>query len=397
MKFIVVGAGIGGLTVALCLSRSGHSVTIVEKTPRFFEVGAGLQCGANALHVLKYLELDEQLAGVAVSPSRVEFKDFQNGHTIHEIGLGAEYNERYGAPYWHLHRADLHAALVNAVQKDGAIDLRLNTSVQRFIEVDDEVRVQCSTNEELIADCLIGADGLNSIIRQQLMGREQASVSQAQFTGQVAWRVVVPTETLGEGWMKPIVANFVGPSKHAVVYYLRNQTLANFVGVVENKQWRNTSWTEQGSWQELKRDFVGWNSTVQKIIDAARAQKCYRWALRRHTALNSWSTKRVTLLGDAAHATLPFMAAGAALAMEDARIFQRSLDAESNLDVALNRYQQHRIPRTANIQSSSMSLGKLYHINNRLLRAAAFKGIGLFGQRRQSLLPEYNANTVELS
>ena len=390
MKILIAGAGIGGLTAGLCLAQAGHEVQIVEQAPELSEVGAGLQCGANAVHVLESLGLLDRIDSVAVRPHRVEFRDYLSGAALHRMDLGNSYQQRYGAPYLHIHRADLQRALYESAQQNLKISFEFGRSAELFTEVADAVTIELDDGQQLNGDCLIGADGIRSKIREQVLG-----VIEPVYTGYVAWRGVVPRQRLPKDFMDTIVSNFVGPDKHMVVYYLRGGQLVNFVGVVENREWRDVSWVANAPWEDFRDDFQGWHSTVESLVHAVDKDQCYRWALCDHQAFSNWSTDRVTLLGDAAHATLPFMASGAAMAIEDARILQRALEQEADVSQALRRYQRHRLPRTAKIQSSSAQLGRIYHLRSRLAMKAAFKAISVIGRRREAFLPDYNANTIE--
>jgi salicylate hydroxylase len=391
MKVVIAGAGIGGLTTALCLAKAGHDIHLVESSPAFLDIGAGIQCGANALCVMQTLGVLDRLTEVAVTPKRVEFRDYQSGLALHTMVLGQSYQEKYGAPYLHLHRSDLHSVLLGAFLNIQPNGLTLDTKVLSYKEHDNLVKVELSNGDSIEADLLVAADGINSVIRKQLLGNTPAT-----FTGNVAWRGVVPVERLPDNWMDTVVSNFVGPNKHMVLYYLRQQRLANFVGVVENKTWTDSSWSAKAPWQDLSADFKGWHPTVRSIIDAVDKDSCYRWALYNHQPFSNWSSNRVTLLGDAAHSTLPFMASGAAMAIEDGRILQRAIEQASSLSEGLQLYQRNRFERTAKIQTTSARAGKLYHFKTSLMRKAAFTVLDKIGARHEAYLPDYDANTVKL-
>jgi len=395
MRILIAGAGIGGLTAALCLQQAGHEVQIFEQSSEFREIGAGIQCGANALRVMDHLGLLQRLQETAVAPERVEFCDHLSGAVLYTAPLGQEYKQEYGAPYLHIHRPDLIAVLVDAFkQRNSGSDTALHMSAQcsHFAEEPAKVVLHLQDGRHFEGDVLIAADGIKSALRQQILGE-----TKPHYTSNVAWRGVVPVENLPDNFMPKITANFVGPNKHMVIYYLRNQRLVNFVGVVESEHSDETSWVNRAPWQELADDFAGWHPTVQAVIDAVDKEQCFRWALYDHPAYRNWSTARVSLLGDAAHATLPFMASGAAMAIEDGRVLQRALDQTDKVEQGLALYQSNRFARTAEIQRSSRHFAKLYHINNRLAQKLAFKALKSIGRRKERFLPDYDANTVELS
>jgi len=250
MKILIVGAGIGGLTTALCLQKAGHEVLLFEQASSFSEVGAGLQCGANVIKVMDWLGLTEQIQAVSVAPERVDFKDAKSAEVLYSTEFGEAYQHKYGAPYLHIHRADLQAVLLEAYK--GHIEL--DAYVSAYEEKTDSVALTLADGRTFEGDCLIGADGIKSAIREQLLGDKKPI-----FTGNVAWRGVVPRDKLPDDFMDKITANYMGQGKHMVIYYLRNQELVNFVGVVKNQQWQEESWTSPAPWQELKEEFEGWH------------------------------------------------------------------------------------------------------------------------------------------
>lgn len=395
MKVIIAGGGIGGLTTALCLGQDGHEVTVLEQAPLFEAVGAGLQCGANALRVFQSLGLEDALEQVSVDPSHIDFLHFRSGQLLNRMQFGEAYRQKYGAAYLHIHRADLHQVLLDAIASQPAISLLHSHQVTAYQEYADRVRVSCANGKFLEADCLIGCDGVRSNVRAQLLGQQYDFV-EPSFTGNVAWRAVVPRDRLPENFMDKQACNFVGHNKHAVIYYLRKQQLVNFVGVVKNPDWREDSWVVKSPWEELQSDFEGWHPRVQQLINAMDKDACYRWALYTHAPLPRWSSDRVTLLGDAAHSTLPFMASGAAMAIEDARIVARCLVSFDDTRSALQAYQRARLPRTTKIQSGSEKMGKIYHLKSGLTQRAAFWLMRKISKKPEAMLASYDANTVAL-
>lgn len=405
MKVLISGAGIGGLTAALCFEKAGHEVQVFERSQALSEIGGGIQCGANALKVLDYLGLLPALKQVAVAPERVDFRDSKTGSTLYSSVWGASYQTKYGAPYWHLHRADLQACLLRALRTD----INLGSAVERYIESPDGISIELADGRVFNGDCLVGADGIKSAVREQLFNNDSTNLTTGaknalpKFTGRVAWRGVVPVERLPADFMQKIASNFMGQGKHMVVYYVRQEQLVNFVGVVPQVGFMSDadsrygrSWVEKAPWTDLKADFEGWHPSVQALINAVDKDRCYRWALHDHRPFDNWSSERVTLLGDAAHSTLPYMASGAAMAIEDGRVLQRALDQADSVAGGLQLYQRNRLARTAKIQTMSAHFGKLYHIQNSVMLKLAFNVLHSVGKRKEGLLPSYDANTVHL-
>jgi len=384
-KILIAGAGIGGLTAAACLLKAGHEVQILEQAPQLTEVGAGIQISANAMHVLKDLGLAETLSAAAVRPQAYVFRLHDSGEEISRFSLADEHLRLHKAPYSQLHRADFQQLLARNVKQV----IRLNARVTGFQETDSAVQVRLASGETLSGDLLIGADGVKSAVREQIAGAAQPA-----YTGDAAWRLTIPTSKLPSGFMDPVMAVWMGPAAHAVCYFLRAGALLNFVGLVETDEVSEESWTARFPWEKLKADFAGWHPDIQTIIDLAERDACYRWSLFRRPPTTTWSTRRATLLGDSVHATLPYLAQGAAMAIEDAAVLARALDM-ANLPEALQIYQRNRIARTTRIVEGSSGNRELFHMRDQqaLRRAFAKRDEGA---ARNAWLYSYNPLTVEL-
>jgi salicylate hydroxylase len=389
-QIFIAGAGLGGLTAAALLLQHGHRVRVFERARELGEIGAGIQLSANATHVLESLGLGPAVRDVAVTPSSFRFKLHDTGEMLHEIPLGDAHRQRFGASYFHVHRADLHAILVDRVRELDPDAIELNAEVVGFEEDEARVEVQFLDGTRRCADLLVGADGINSVLRRQIVGSEQAD-----FTGYVAWRSVVPIEKLPPDFMDKVCTIWIGPGAHPVVYYLRRAELLNFVGLVESDSWREESWTVKDSWEHLKSDFADWPAEVQTVIDAMPKDECYRWALYNRKPVTGWSTARATLLGDAAHPTLPFLASGAAMAIEDGAILARALDATQNVAAALDLYQTNRFERTARVQTGSNDMATLYKLQTVEELKRGFSDFTLH-EKRNEWLYGYNPLTVPL-
>ena len=355
LNIIIAGAGIGGLSAAANLIQAGFSVKIFEQAPELGEIGAGIQFSANATKVLQHIGVGDELAGAAERPVRYRISMFSTGERLNEFQLAGLHDERFGAPYYVIHRADAHLLLAKRVQDLDPDAIVLNATVERFTQDNGKVTAVMADGSTYTGDVLIGADGIKSVIRAQILGDIPAV-----FSGDVAWRAIVPAERLPD-FMDPIVNIWVGRDRHFVVYYLRQQELINYVAVVEDGSWVEESWTMKAPWEELKNGFEGWHPDVNALIDATDRDQCYKWALNNRPPITEWSEGHATLLGDAAHPTLPYMAQGAAMAIEDAAILTRALQQESNIEDALRLYQQTRFARTEKIVTQSTAHGNLYH------------------------------------
>jgi 2-polyprenyl-6-methoxyphenol hydroxylase-like FAD-dependent oxidoreductase len=389
-RIAIAGAGIGGLTAACCLLKAGHEVELLEQAPQLSEIGAGIQLSANAMHVLNDLGLGEAIASFSVRPRAYVFRLHDSGEIVGQFPLAEEHAALNGAPYNQLHRADLHQLLVARVKSLGPKAIRLNCRVDGFEESENGVQVKLSDGSRVEADILIGADGVKSAIRAQIAGANAAS-----YTGDAAWRLVVPAARLPANFMDPVMSVWMGPGRHAVCYYLRGGSLLNFVGLVETDEVSEESWTAKYPWERLKADFQGWHSDIQEIIDRADRNSCYRWSLFYRPPIEKWSTRRVTMLGDAVHATLPYLAQGAAMAIEDGAVLTRALDLADDTADALQLYERNRIARTSRIVTGSGANRTLFHMDDQAKLRQAFANRDE-GKARNEWLYSYNPLTVEL-
>jgi len=355
-KALIVGSGIGGLTAALCLADSGFDVEVFEQAEEIGEVGAGIQLSPNCSRVLHYLGLEAVLQATAFLPEVAEIRDWKSGKLLSSTPLGDTAVEQYGAPYYHIHRADLISGLYEMAKINPRIQVHIGARIERFDAPLNGVVINCN-GKDVRGDMLIGADGIRSVIRSELFGDQES-----RFTGNVAWRGLVSAEKMPNGMIPPVAGLWWGPRKHFVHYYVRGGDLINFVCVVEKSGWEVESWNEQGNLQELKKDFEGWDESIGLLIDAMDPNECFKWALFDHAPMPSWGRGRISLLGDACHATLPFLAQGAAMAIEDAVVLAACVEVEG-IEPGLRKYETLRMPRTARIQDASRRNSRIFHMS----------------------------------
>ena len=356
-RALVVGGGIGGLTAALSLARVGIDVEVFEQAPAFGEIGAGIQLSPNAVRVLHHLGLEQPLAAIGFRPEALEMRTWRVGWTVSRAPLGDAVQAAFGFPYYHVHRADLINLLAQAVNADARINTRLATRCTGVEQDADSVTLTMHDGAKQQGDFVLGADGLHSVVREALWG-----AAKPRFTGNVAWRATVPADALPEGLIRPVCTVWMGPHSHFVTYFVKQGRLVNFVAVVEKSGWEVESWTEKGDKAELIADYAGWHDTVQQLTAATDPEGCYKWALLDRDPMTQWSDGRITMLGDACHPTLPMMAQGAAMAIEDGAVLAGCLDGASDISAALSRYESLRKERTSNIQLGSRGNTRNFHL-----------------------------------
>lgn len=355
---LVVGAGIGGLTVSLCLAEKGFDVRIFEQTRELGEVGAGLQLSPNCSRVLHDLGLEKEILSKACLPDAAEIRDWKHGKLLSSMPLGDSAIEQYGFPYYHIHRADLLAILFEKAGKHPNIQITTSAKIEGCSQDTNGPGVS-HNGERISADLLVGADGIHSEIRTALFGEEKP-----RYTGNVAWRGLIHVDQLPEDLkasIRPVAGLWWGPGKHFVHYYVRSRELINCVCVVEKKGWEVESWSERGDKAELVKDFEGWDHRITTLIDAMDPSQCFKWALFDRAPMTSWSRGNVGLLGDACHPSLPFLAQGAAMAIEDAAVLAACVQ-DGQIEAGLCKYELLRKDRATRIQNASRRNAKIFHL-----------------------------------
>jgi salicylate hydroxylase len=353
VSIAVVGAGIGGLTAALSLYRAGFDVQVYEQASTVSEVGAGIQVSPNASRVLHGLGLADDLAELGVRPLAIHQRRWQDGRTLVRAPLGDVVVEAFGFPHYQMHRADLLATLLRALPAER---VHVGHRLVALTDHGDRVEARFEDADPVNADVLVGADGIHSAVRETLFGPQDA-----HFTGCAAYRGLIPAERLADLELEVTSQVWMGPGKHFVHYYVQSERLVNFVAVVEQDSWTRESWTDHGDVAAALAEYDGWHPQVRTILGSV--DQTFVWALFDRAPLERWSVGRVTLLGDACHPMLPFMAQGAAQAVEDGATLTACLLRErDNIAEALRLYEELRLPRASKIQGLSAANKIRFHL-----------------------------------
>ena len=374
MAVIIVGGGIGGLSLALALARRGVGSTLIEQAGAIQAVGAGIQLSPNATRLLIGWGLETPITAAAVEPERAEVRDAVSGRLLLTNRLGGYARERWSAPYLTLTRSALQGLLLEAVEASGRVELRLGAQIAA-VEVDTPAAV-LESGERVVGEALIGCDGLHSVVQAAVVGARSP-----RFTGQTAWRGLA---LMGEA--DPLVQVFTGPRSHFVRYPVGGG-LVNMVAVKQASADEVEAWDAAGTREELTAAFADWPDAVRATI--AAAERPWRQALYARSPLPCWTKGRATLLGDAAHPMLPFLAQGAAMAIEDADALAGLLAGAADMPAALLDYQDERLARTAKVQRWAERNAALFHLPSPAARtafAAAAFADGVTGQPAEARL-----------
>lgn len=360
----VIGGGIGGLTCALALRQRGAKVTVLEQAQAITEVGAGIQVSPNGLRVIEALGLGDALAGRSVQGQAVSLRNGSTGAEVARLDLTRlPINQRY----LFVHRADLVDLLSDAARQQG-VKMRL---LQRVDTVATGARpvIRLATGDTREADLVIGADGIHSALRPVLNAPQKPF-----FTGQVAWRCIVPNTT----GHPPHARVHMGPKRHMVTYPLRDGSVLNVVAVEERATWAAESWSQKDDADNMRKAFAGFDAEVHQILSQAETPGV--WGLFRHPVAQTWCGEGVALLGDAAHPTLPFLAQGANMAMEDAWVLADAVANEPDMATGLAAYQQRRKARVTRVIDAASKNARNYHLSPGPIRFAAHTALGLLSR-----------------
>jgi salicylate hydroxylase len=356
LSVAVIGGGIGGLAAALSLLRAGLDVHVYERARTLSEVGAGIQVSPNASRILHRLGLADSLAGLGVKPLAWHQRRWDDGRTLLRTPLAEAVEAAFGFPHYQMHRADVLATLVRALPPER---LHIGHRFTALVDHGGHVEAQFENGTQISVDALVGADGIHSAVRHVLFGPEKP-----HFTGCVAYRGLVPADRLAHLDLEVTAQVWMGPGKHFVHYYVQNRRLVNFVAIIDRDTWTRESWTDRGEIADALASYQGWHPQVRGILGAV--DETFIWALFDRKPMTHWSVGRVTLLGDACHAMLPFMAQGAAQAIEDGATLAACLSQIDARDVpeALRRYEALRLPRTSRVQGLSEANKTRFHLSD---------------------------------
>ena len=383
---VIIGAGIGGLTTALALQQQNFKVRIYEQAATLQEVGAGLTLSPNANHALNFLGLESQLAEASIIPRSGGVRHYKTGEMLVINDRSTTPRERYGADYLQIHRADLHTILKDAVLANDPSCLHTGYKLESMQQSDDGVTACFDNAETISCDVLVGCDGIHSTVREVLFGKEEP-----RFTGYIAWRGLVPTEQLPPDIINPDSAICAGPEQTFTRYAIRDGALLNYIAIAKRSGWEVESWSVRSEVTEILDEFSDWSADVKQMIAATPADKLFKWALFDRDPLPHWNEGRITLLGDAAHAMLPFLGQGAAMAIEDAVVLARAFADSDSVAKALERYQTARHTRTSFVlQESRNNIKRLQRPDTASYNQKTHKNeekLGLF---------DYNPATVEV-
>lgn len=355
----VIGAGIGGLAAALALAQRGFAVQVCEQAPAITEVGAGIQVSPNGMAVLRGLGVAEAVRATAPRGRAVHLRDGETGRGVARLDLMRDAGD---LDYRFVHRADLVEALAAAC-RDAGVTIRTGAKAAA-VTLDPAPRIAFDDGTAIDAPLVVGADGARSVLRPVLNGARDPF-----FTRQVAWRAIVPNtiDHPAEAWVH------MGPGRHMVTYPLRDAGVINLVAVEERRQWAAEGWSIQGDPDELRAAFAGFGDPARQILQGVAA--CGFWGLFRHPVAARWHGPGAVLLGDAAHPTLPFLAQGANMALEDAWVLAACLGADADQAAALSTYQARREKRVSRAIAAANGNAARYHIRNPLVKTAAHLGL----------------------
>jgi salicylate hydroxylase len=354
LKVLIAGGGIGGLAAAIALLRRGFDVEVYEQAGELREFGAGIQISPNGNRALHALGVFEALQKLSCDADAKEIRLWNTGKTWKLFDLGAEAVRKYGFPYMTVFRPDLLRVLGDEVKRLKPDAIHLGARGVGMTQSADGVTLELADGRRVHGDLLVGADGVHTKIRPALFGADATL-----FTGMVAWRALIPMDALPGRLRRSVAVNWVGPGGHLVHYPVQGGRIMNFVGTLEGNTWAGPPWSAPATREACAAAFAGWHEDIHTMLE--HAPSVTRWALCGRRFLETWTAGRATLLGDACHPTLPFLAQGAVHTIEDAVVLARCLEKYPEVPAALRRYDEVRRPRAHRMVSGAAENTSRFH------------------------------------
>ena len=353
LNIAVVGAGIGGMSCALGLSRNGFNVTVFEQAPELSEVGAGLTITPNATKGLNYLNLGDGIKSVGMAHTNQGVRHFETGEMIVPLERGEKMMQKYGAYQFQAHRADVHNLFIEAMREHPESKIYVDHRLTGLVEKNGGVELIFNHNEKYEFDFVIGADGNRSTVRSIIIGDDDP-----EFAGYVAWRGLVPTAELSEDDFDECGSSaFIAPGRVFARYLVRNGELYNYAAFLVTDEWAEEGWAIPSDIDLVMEIFSDYNDQVKNIIRATPRDELFKWGIFARAPSDNWSSEYSTLLGDAAHPLEPFMGQGASMAIEDGVVLSRIIGDSSTQSEIVDRYQKARIERAHFVTEHSKKAG----------------------------------------
>jgi salicylate hydroxylase len=349
-RILIAGGGVAGLAAASAFAKFGLEPVVLEQAPALGEIGAGIQISPNGVNVLRALGLEAALLEMACEPRHYHARSWKTGRALYKTPFNPELQQRYGAGHYHIHRADLLEVLKRGVPDDAVILGERVTAIEQHA---GRVIAIAGSGRRYEADFLLGADGIHSVVRAALFGPDAP-----RFTGNIAWRFTVDADKVDTAMIPRDSCNWHGPHGHVVMYYVSQWRRINVVCIHETAEWVEESWSLLSGKEEVRAAYRGWHPVIHQLIEAA--ERINKWALFDRDPMARWSKGRATLIGDAAHPMLPFLAQGANQALEDAWVLAACL-ARDPSPAALEAYQAARLPRTSRVQLATRARAQTMH------------------------------------
>lgn len=352
MRVLVVGGGIGGLTTAIALRHHGVEALVLEQADAMTEIGAGIQIASNAAIVLREIGVEAAIRAAGVKPLSYDYRDLRTGRMLYQAPLGDEAAERYGAPMYNIHRADLVQILYDALPPES---IKLGAKCVAISQSEDGVEVRLESGETIRGDVIVGCDGIHSVVRKHLRGEEEK-----HFANILMWRSLIPAEQLEGLGLEERGNYWFGPGRTLITYWVRPKNLYSILASVPASEVQRESWSESGDISEMLKSFDDAEPRARTMLEQCKT--AFITGMYYRDPIDNWTSGRITLLGDAAHPMVPFLAAGAGQSIEDAWTFARVVSSRANdVSGALLEYERRRLPRTTRIQAGARAVVKLMH------------------------------------